>query len=109
MPRGRDRDFLDAMELWNPRPTTFGVSSTAYFTIARIFKQIDRAMLYVMQDDILWHTQPIDGPTQLPTSGSRFNDLRAHKDRESYVGVINQGISQTSSETDIIAYLTDTR
>ena len=109
MPRARDRGVLDAMELWSPRTTTSRVAPIAYFTIARTFEQIDRAMLDEIQDDILRRTQPGDDSTQRPTSISRFNDLRAHKDTESYVEDIMQDTSHTSSETDVVAYLNDTK
>ena len=108
MPRARDRGFLDAMELWSPRAATSRIAPIAYITIARTFEQIDRAMLDEIQDDILRRSQPGDDSTQQPTSISRFNDLRAHKDTESYVEAIRKGTSHTSSETDVVAYLEDT-
>lgn len=106
MPRGRDRGFL---ELWSPLTTASKTAPIAYFTIARTFEQIDQAMLDEMQDDISRHIQPGDDSTQRPTSLSRFNELRAHEDTESYVEVIKKGTSHTSSKTDVVAYLTDTK
>ena len=94
MPRRRDRGFLDALELWSPRATTPRAAPTALVTIARTFEQIDRVMLDEIRAD------------RERKSTSRFSDIR-DRDVTSYIQDIQQGISHTSSEADISAYLSD--
>ena len=106
MPRARERRFFNGMELWNLQASPSGAGHTALVTIAQIFEQIDRVMLDEMQDDMRRHAQPNKESTERSTSASRFSDMQADKDPEIFFEDVKKGISHTSSETDILAYLT---
>ena len=86
--------YPDGVELLNHR-TISKAAPNAYVTIARTFEQIDAVMRDEIRNDIEW------------TSTSVFNNLREHRESESYVEDIKTGTSHTSSEADTLAYLTD--
>ena len=108
MPRGRDRGFLDGLELWRrPHTTTSKAAHSAYVAIAHIFELIDRAMLHEMQEDIQRHEMQED--IQRRSSNSIFSVTRYQKDLRSYMEDVKKATSHTSSEASTFAYLTDTR
>ena len=111
MPRTRDRRFLDRTELWSERTSPSGAAPTAYVAIARTFARIDRVMLDEMQEDRRRCGQPHEESSRRrrTTLASRFDDMQAHPDVESYFEDVKERISHPSSEIDVLAYLADTK
>ena len=91
------------MDLWSSRPptTTPGSAHGLLVAIARTFGQIDRVMLAEIQDDI--------SRCNRPPSVSRFSHPRVPQDVISYIEDVENSTSHTSSETDVLAYLSDTK
>ena len=106
MSRRRYAGTHDPAELWRPSSSLSPSASTAFVTIARIFEQVDRAMLDEILADIERHIQPGEESTQPRKSISRLSDTKAHEDVGGYIEDIKTGISRVSIERDTLAYLT---
>ena len=77
----------------------------AFLGMAQAFEQIDRAMLYEMEEDIARCVQPSDELHPEAWSSSRFSDTQVNKDRG--VEDIKQRVSHILSETETLNYLAD--
>ena len=94
------------MDLLSPGTTPVKTAHVAFLKMANAFEQIDREMLYEMQEDITRCVQPSDELHPEAWSSSRFSDTQVHKDRG--VEDIKQSASHILSETETLRYLANT-
>ena len=106
MSRRRTRVFPYSMDFLSSGTTPVKKAHVLLLKMAHAFEQIDREMLYEMQEDITRYLQPSDERHPEVWSSSRFSDTQVNKDRG--VEDIKQSASHTLSETETLNYLANT-